>query len=104
MIAGTDITFSAFDSKRIELAKQGFDGNSEAIKHFGLEKTPWPSEDEIPFADASEISEDAANAMAWAAEEELLFVENGNLRPTDPVTRAELASMLVRFYEKFMVN
>ena len=56
------------------------------------------------FADASEISEDAANAMAWAAEEELLFVENGNLRPTDPVTRAELASMLVRFYEKFMVN
>lgn len=57
MIAGTDITFSAFDSKRIELAKQGFDGNSEAIKHFGLEKTPWHWEDEKPFEDAAETLE-----------------------------------------------
>lgn len=54
MIAGTDITFSAFDCKRIELAKQGFDGNLEAIKYFGLKKTPWHSEDETPFSDASE--------------------------------------------------
>ena len=56
------------------------------------------------FADAPEISADAEQAMAWAAEESLLFTENGNLRPTDPVTRAELASMLVRFYEKFLNN
>lgn len=54
MIAGTDISFSAFDRKRIELAKQGFDGNSEAIRQFGLKKTPWHSEDEQPFEDASE--------------------------------------------------
>ena len=52
MIENTDITFSVFDNKRIELAKQGFDGNSEAIKHFELKKTPWHSEDEIPFEDA----------------------------------------------------
>ena len=57
MIEGTNITFSAFDSKRIDLAKQGFDGDSEAIKHFGLKKTPWHSEDETPFADASETLE-----------------------------------------------
>ena len=57
MIAGTDITFSAFDSKRIELAKQGFDGNTEAIKHFGLKKTPWHWEDEKPFEDAAETLE-----------------------------------------------
>lgn len=57
MIAGTDITFSAFDSKRIELAKQGFDGNSEAINYFGLEKTPWHWEDEKPFEDAAETLE-----------------------------------------------
>lgn len=57
MIAGTDITFSAFDSKRIQLAKQGFDGNSAAIGYFGLQKTPWHSEDEIPFADAAETLE-----------------------------------------------
>lgn len=52
MIEATDILFSVFDDKRIELAKQGFDGNSEAIKYFGLKKTPWHSEDEIPFEDA----------------------------------------------------
>ena len=57
MIAGTDVTFSAFDSKRIELAKQGFDGKSEAVNHFGLEKTPWRWEDETPFEDAAETLE-----------------------------------------------
>ena len=57
MIENTDITFSVFDDKRIELAKQGFDGNSEAIKYFGLKKTPWHSEDEIPFEDALDTLE-----------------------------------------------
>lgn len=57
MIKGTNITFSDFDSKRIELAKEGFDGNSEAIKFFNLKKTPWHSEDEKPFDDALEILE-----------------------------------------------
>ena len=57
MIENTDITFSVFDNKRIELAQKGFDGNSEAIKHFGLKKTPWHSEDEMPFEDASDALE-----------------------------------------------
>ena len=57
MIMDTDIAFSVFDNKRIELAKQGFDGNSEAIKYFGLKKTPWHSEDEIPFEDALDTLE-----------------------------------------------
>lgn len=57
MIEGTDITFSTFDSKRVELARQGFDGNSEAIKYFGLKKTPWHSEDETPFVDSLETLE-----------------------------------------------
>ena len=57
MIENTDITFSVFDNKRIELAQKGFDGNSEAIKHFGLKKTPWHSEDEIPFEDALDALE-----------------------------------------------
>jgi putative hydrolase of the HAD superfamily len=52
MLEGTEVAFSAFDRKRIEFAKQGFDGNSEAIKYFGLRKTPWPSEYEEPFADS----------------------------------------------------
>lgn len=57
MIENTGITFSEFDAKRVELAKQGLDGNSEAIKYFGLKKTPWHSEDEIPFEDALDTLE-----------------------------------------------
>ena len=52
MLCGTDISFTEFDRKRIELARMGFDGNSAAIEYFGLEKTPWPTEDEIPYDDA----------------------------------------------------
>ena len=40
MIAGTNITFQEFDDMRIALTRQGFDGNSAAVKHFGLTKTP----------------------------------------------------------------
>lgn len=57
MIENTGIPFSTFDNKRIELAKQGLDGNSEAIRYFGLRKTPWHSEDEKPFDDALETLE-----------------------------------------------
>ena len=52
MISGTSITFKEFDDVRIALAQQGHDGNSAAIKHFGLTKTPWHSEDEVPYSDA----------------------------------------------------
>ena len=52
MIANTSITFKEFDDVRIALAKQGLDGNSSAIKHFGLTQTPWHSEDEAPYSDA----------------------------------------------------
>jgi HAD superfamily hydrolase (TIGR01549 family) len=52
VIAGTNISFQEFDRVRIALAKQGLDGNSAAIKHFGLMKTPWHSEDEVPYSDA----------------------------------------------------
>lgn len=51
MISGTNITFEEFDDARIAFAKQGLDGNSAAIKHFGLTKTPWHSEDEVPYSD-----------------------------------------------------
>ena len=57
MIVGTGINFQEFDKVRIALAGQGFDGNSEAIKYFRLEKTPWRSEDEIPFSDAQSTLE-----------------------------------------------
>lgn len=56
------------------------------------------------YADADAVSGDARTAMAWALEAELLAAEDGSLRPADPITRAELASILVRFYEKFLNN
>ena len=52
MIVGTRVTFKDFDETRIALAKRGLDGNSAAIKYFDLTKTPWHSEDEVPYADA----------------------------------------------------
>ncbi|MBR3927773.1 MAG: HAD-IA family hydrolase [Clostridia bacterium] len=52
MISGTNITFQEFDKARLDFARQGLDGDSEAIRHFGLNKTPWHSEDEIPYPDA----------------------------------------------------
>ena len=53
MIRGTEISFAEFDSMRINFAKQGLNGDSEAVKHFGLKKTPWHSEDEIPYGDVA---------------------------------------------------
>ena len=53
MIVGTRVTFKDFDETRIALAKQGLDGNSAAIKYFDLTKTPWHSEDEVPYPEAN---------------------------------------------------
>ncbi|MBU0996593.1 MAG: HAD-IA family hydrolase [Firmicutes bacterium] len=49
MIEGTNISFDTFNNKRIEFAWKGLEGDQEAIKYFGLKKTPWHSEDETPF-------------------------------------------------------
>lgn len=54
MIKGTGITFDQFSRQRIAFAKQGVNGDTEAIKYFGLAKTPWHSEDEVPFPDAED--------------------------------------------------
>ncbi|MBQ7491741.1 MAG: HAD family hydrolase [Clostridia bacterium] len=45
-LKGSGIPFAAFDEKRRDFAKQGKDGNAEAIRFFGLVKTPWPVEEE----------------------------------------------------------
>ena len=49
MIAGTDITFEKFSEKSRLI------GFGEAIKFFGLTKTPWHSEDERLYPDTTEI-------------------------------------------------
>lgn len=48
-IEGTDITFEQFNEKRIFFAKQNLKGDIEALKFFGLSKTPWHKEDEKPY-------------------------------------------------------
>lgn len=47
VIEGTDITFEQFNDKRIEYAKMNLKGDLEAMKFFGLKKTPWHREDEV---------------------------------------------------------
>lgn len=54
-IEGTDISFEQFNEKRVYFAKQNLKGDLEAIKYFGLVKTPWHKEDEAPYSDAEEI-------------------------------------------------
>lgn len=54
-IAGTDVTFEQFNEKRISFAKQNLKGDIEAIKFFGLTKTPWHTEDEKPYPEAENV-------------------------------------------------
>lgn len=57
-IAGTDITSEQFNEKRIFFAKQNLKCDIEAIKFFGLTKTPWHTEDEKPYPDAENVLKD----------------------------------------------
>ena len=54
MIRGTPITCEQFSEKRVQYAKEGYNGDQKAIEYFGLNKTPWHSEDEVPFDDCAE--------------------------------------------------
>ena len=54
-IEGTDISFQQFNEKRIFFAEQNLKGDLEAIKYFGLLKTPWHKEDEILYSNSEEI-------------------------------------------------
>ncbi len=46
VIAGTDITCGQFAEKMVFFARQNQPADLEAIKFFGLNKTPWHKEDE----------------------------------------------------------
>lgn len=49
MIEGTPVSYAEFDEKRKAYAREGKDGNAEAIRFFGLSKTSWHTEDERLF-------------------------------------------------------
>lgn len=54
-ISGTDITFDEFNEKRIFFAKQNLKGDIEALRFFGLSKTPWHFEDEKPYKETEHV-------------------------------------------------
>ncbi len=53
------------------------------------------------YADADKINSWAADAFSWATAEGIVTGSDGKLRPTDSASRAELAAMIVRFYNKY---
>ena len=52
------------------------------------------------FDDAASVSSWAMEAMTWAVQNGILAGSNGNLNPQGNATRAEVATMLMRFIEK----
>ena len=52
MISGTNITEEEYREKRLEMIRKGRNGDLSAIEYFALTKTPWHSEDEVPYPDA----------------------------------------------------
>ncbi len=54
MIRGTQVTMEQYYEKRVQFAIEGYNGDQKAIEYFGLTKTPWHSEDEVPFNDCEE--------------------------------------------------
>ena len=55
MTAGTDVTVEMYYEKRLEILRQGLSGDKETATFFGLSKTPWHSEDEMPYPDTVPI-------------------------------------------------
>ena len=55
MIAGTGVSYEAFQQKRQEFAQQNLRGDPEAAAYFGLTKTPWHHEDEKPYPAAARV-------------------------------------------------
>ena len=51
MISGTDITEEDYREKRFEMIQKGLNGDLSTIEYFGLTKTPWHSEEEVPYPD-----------------------------------------------------
>ena len=57
------------------------------------------------FTDAELVADYARNAMAWAAENRVLNgYEDSSIRPLHHITRAELATLCVNFYETFILT
>lgn len=67
---------------------------------------PTVKEDKISaFKDSASVASYARNAMNWAAENDVLKgYEDQTIRPENCMTRAEMAALILRFYEGFVVE
>lgn len=59
--------------------------------------SPKSSGSPVGFADSDEVSSWAADAMSWAIENGIISGEGNNLNPKGYATRAQVATMLMRF-------
>ena len=48
-IKNRDISYEQFCNAMIDFAKQGLNAYNEAVRFFGLNRTPWHSEDEVLY-------------------------------------------------------
>lgn len=63
---------------------------------------PAGNSDLSAYSDADSINSWAKDAFTWAAAAGIITGSDGKLRPTDYVSRAELATMIVRFYNEYI--
>ena len=68
-----------------------------------LQDVDTASSAELDFTDAGSVSDYAQEAMAWAVETGLVQgMGNGKLDPKGPATRAQMATVLMRFCESIL--
>ena len=60
MVLGSQVTFEQFWEKREQFARAGCDGDKKAAAFFGLQKTPWHSEDEAPYPESADVLQELA--------------------------------------------
>lgn len=99
----TDGTFGVGQNVTREQIAQFFYKYAQFI---GLEETFAPLNE---FPDAAKVSSWAKSAVQWAVSKGILSGVAGSdgknyLKPQDPLTRAQLASILARFHEKYIAD
>lgn len=73
----------------------------EAITALWILDGSFMSDGAMPFSDAGDISPASLQAVIWAAEQGIVSgFPGGELRPTAPLTRAQLAAMVHRYLER----
>ncbi len=107
-VSATELTFkdsaaiSAWAQNAIAWAVQeGFLSEQLAVILYKFAGSPAVSATELTFKDSAAISAWAQNAIAWAVQEGFLSgMSDGTLTPAGQATRAQVATILMRFEQK----